>query len=258
MTAPLSDKLPDAASEKAGAAKDAAATTAATAKDEASGVAQQAAAAGGQVASTAKDQASQVLGEAASSARDLLGEAKAQGSTQAVAQKDRAVGSLRTLADELQSMVDGGGAQGGVAGELARQASSRAHDIAGWIESREPGELLEEAKDYARRKPGTFLIGAAIAGVLAGRLTRGTVAAAHQESSTTTPGRHSAEVVPVGTTDVVPATGVLPTTSADYAPDTYAAAGTGTGYPTNGLADPTLESLDVRTEATGIGYGGTR
>ncbi len=74
-------------------------------------------------------------------------------------------------------MVDGTstGQQSGMASDLARQTSDKAQDLAGWLESREPGDLIEELRSLARRKPGTFLLGAAVAGVLAGRVTRSAV-----------------------------------------------------------------------------------
>ena len=131
----------------------------------------------GNVASTASEQAKNVAGEAKYQARNLVNETQSQVREQAGAQKDKAAGGLRSLADELRSMVDGTstGQQSGMASDLARQASDKAQDLAGWLESREPGDLLEELRGLARRKPGTFLLGAAVAGVLAGRVTRSAV-----------------------------------------------------------------------------------
>jgi hypothetical protein len=54
-------------------------------------------------------------------------------------------------------------------------------NFAGKLQNREPAELLEEIRSFARRKPGMFLFGAAAAGILAGRLTSG-VKAAHSDS----------------------------------------------------------------------------
>ena len=65
------------------------------------------------------------------------------------------------------------GGQSGVATEFARQAADRMHGAASWLEQREPGDLLDEVRNFARRRPGAFLIGAAVAGLAAGRLTRG-------------------------------------------------------------------------------------
>ena len=130
----------------------------------------------GQVAGTAKDQAREVATEATDRARDLAGEAREQVRQQTDQQRDRLAGTLHQLGDELRSMADQG--QGpGIATELARQAGDRVHGIAGYVEQHQPGDVLDEIRDFARRRPGTFVLGALAAGVLAGRLTRGVKAA---------------------------------------------------------------------------------
>ncbi|TPV47453.1 hypothetical protein FJ661_20660, partial [Pseudarthrobacter phenanthrenivorans] len=68
--------------------------------------------------------------------------------------------------------------QQGVASDLIRQAASSTETVASWLENKQPGDLLGEVQRFARNKPGTFLLLAAGAGVLAGRLTRGLTAGA--------------------------------------------------------------------------------
>jgi hypothetical protein len=63
-----------------------------------------------------------------------------------------------------------------MAAELTRQAASRLHGAASWLDSREPADLLEEVRSFARRRPGAFLLAAAATGLAAGRLTRGLAA----------------------------------------------------------------------------------
>jgi hypothetical protein len=147
-------------------------STTEVAREQASQVGQTVSAAGGQVAQTTKEQAQNVVGEAKRQARDLVGEARTQVSSQAGGQKDRAVQGLHALGDELDRMTEQGG-QSGVATEVARQVSTRVHDVARYLENREPEDLLDEVRAYARRRPVVFLTGAALAGVVAGRLTRG-------------------------------------------------------------------------------------
>src|SRR3954470_15052509 len=120
---------PGQVAQAASVAKESAAGVGTTAKDAGGQVASTAKDAGGQVATTAVEQGKQVAAEAKAQARDLLGEARGQASAQTVAQKDKAVTGIRSLADELGSMVDAGG-QNGTASELARQASTKAHEIA--------------------------------------------------------------------------------------------------------------------------------
>ncbi|MEH1014791.1 hypothetical protein V6U90_16975 [Micromonospora sp. CPCC 206060] len=116
-------------------------------------------------------QGREVTAETRRQARKLVEETSAQARLQAEQQQRRAADGLRTLGTQLRSMADGGD-QEGVAAELVRRGADVAQQAAGWLENREPGELLDEVRDYGRRHPGTFLAGAAIAGLLAGRLGR--------------------------------------------------------------------------------------
>lgn len=153
------------------------------AKDEARGVAQDAMQSGKQTADTAKQQAGQVAGEARDQARMLLDQTRDQLTEQGSVQQQRAAGGLRSLADELSGMTSGAAAQQGIATDLARQASDRARAAADWLEGREPAEILGEVRRFARRRPGTFLLGAAAAGFLGGRLTRGIVEETRDDSA---------------------------------------------------------------------------
>jgi hypothetical protein len=146
-------------------------STAEVAREQAVGVGKEAAGAGGDVARTAKEQGRDVVAEATRQTRDLAGETREQLRQQSVAQRDRAAGSLRTLGDELRQMADQGG-QDGPATELAHQAADRVGSVARYLEQHEPGELVEQVRAYARRRPGTFLVGAVVAGALAGRLVK--------------------------------------------------------------------------------------
>ena len=142
------------------------------ARDEAADVGQHARQAGGEVAQTATDQARQVAAETGRQVRDLLGEAQGQARDQASAQQQKAAVQLHSVADELGQMAANGG-QTGMASEFARQAADRLHSAASWLEKREPADLLNETRNFARRRPGAFLVGAAVAGLVAGRVTRG-------------------------------------------------------------------------------------
>jgi cell division septum initiation protein DivIVA len=134
-------------------------------------------------AETAKEEASKVTDEARRQVRDLTGQTRDELTSQARQQKDRAVGGLRALSEELQSM-SGSSEQSGMAGDLAQEAARRTGDFAGWLDSREPGELIDEVRTFARQRPGLFLALAAGAGVLAGRLTRGMTQAESPQDAT--------------------------------------------------------------------------
>jgi hypothetical protein len=152
------------------------------AKEQAAAVRHGAADAGQHVADVAKDQAQSVVAEAGSQTADLLRQARSELTDQANAQQQRVARGLHALGDELQSMAQRS-EQPGVATDLARQASSKTHDIASWLDSREPGQLVQELRAFARQRPGTFLLAAAGAGLLAGRLTRGVKDASSTDGS---------------------------------------------------------------------------
>ena len=151
------------------------------ARDEATDVGRTAADAGRQVAGTAAEQAANVAQEVKTQARDLLGEARGQAQGQARAGQQKAADGIRALSQELREMADGS-QQSGTVSEIARQAAYRADDLAEWLGRREPGDLVNEVRSFARRRPGAFLLGAALAGVVVGRLTRGAVDSARADS----------------------------------------------------------------------------
>ncbi len=155
------------------------------AKQEASNVAQSATGAAQQVASTTKEQASNVASDVKNQAKQLAGQTRQELSQQASSTKDRAVSGLRSLSQELRGMTERS-EESGPATQLAQQAAKVTDQITDFVEQREPGQLLDEVRDYARRRPGAFLLGAALAGVLVGRLTRGVVSSASSSDEGTT------------------------------------------------------------------------
>ncbi len=157
-------------------------STSDTAKQQVGQVAQDAKESGKHVAGTAVDEGKQVLAEGRNQVKDLAAEARQQVDEQSRTQKDKAIAGLRDLAVELGAIGSGTGGQSGLATDLAQQAAPRIHDVAGWLESRNPGELIDELRGVARRHPGTFLLGALAAGVIAGRLTRGAVDASRSDA----------------------------------------------------------------------------
>lgn len=135
-------------------------------------VAQSAKESGAEVAQSAAEQAKSVTADAGNELRDLVHQARHQLREQAGGQQQKVVEGLRSLVGELRGMADNS-EQSGPATQMVRQASQVVGQTADWLEQREPGDLIDEVRRLGRRKPGAFLAGAALAGVLAGRMTRG-------------------------------------------------------------------------------------
>jgi hypothetical protein len=167
--------------------------TADVAKDQANQLGQSAADAGQHVTDIAKDQAAVVASETGRQAKDLLRQAEAELADQAGAQQQKVASGLRSIGDELTSMSDHDGDKG-VATDLAKQAADKAHDIAGWLDDREPGQLLSEVRSFARERPVAFLAIALGAGLVTARLGRGVAGANSDDESASTPASGSRDV----------------------------------------------------------------
>lgn len=204
------------------------------AKEQAAAVGQGAAEAGQQVVATAKDEAHHVAAETTNQAKDLLHQTRSELTDQAGAQQQRLAAGLRALGDELESMTRHS-EQPGAATNLAKQAASKSRDVASWLEAREPGHVVRDVQDFARQRPGVFLLLAAGAGVVAGRLGRG-IKDAGTDDSTATP--LQPEPAPIVDTPAVPPSGSVP--------DTYGPSGLtddrALGENAFGLADDAYET----------------
>ncbi|MEH0981913.1 hypothetical protein [Micromonospora sp. CPCC 205556] len=132
---------------------------------------QEAAHAGGRIAHEGVEQGRHVASEARQQAYNLVGKTSAQARSQAQQQQKRAADSLRALGTELRSMAEGDG-QRGPGALVVRRGADAVDQAASWLDARQPGDLVREAREYASRHPAAFLAGATIAGLLAGRLTR--------------------------------------------------------------------------------------
>jgi hypothetical protein len=217
-------------------------------------VGQTAAQAGSQVASTAADQAKEVVHETQRQASDLLHQGRSQLREQAVGQQQKAAQGLSSLASQLRGMADGsGGGAPGPARDLIQQASGKLEEFGSFLQNREPADLLDEVRAYARRRPGTFLLGAAIAGVVAGRLTSGVKSAHTGSGALLSSGRNGSG----RRTDSAYGSGnyVDPSpTYSGYETSGYATTGAGTtGYESTGYETPGYAAPGYGT----AGYGET-
>jgi hypothetical protein len=147
-----------------------------TAKSEAANVKGTAADAASGVKEVAKGEAAHVAEEARYQTRNLVDQTRSELRGQARNQQSNLASKLNGWASELGSMASKSDESGPMT-DLAGEASRRLGEFSHWLDNREPADLLDEVRRFARRRPGAFLFLAAAAGVVAGRLTRGAVAA---------------------------------------------------------------------------------
>lgn len=168
------------------------------------------------VAGVAGDEAGHVAHEAKRAARGFLDETRTQMTEQASTQQRRAAEALRSAGDELSEMASASPADGMATG-LVRGLGRQSRDVASWLEQREPADLVQEVRGFARRHTGVFIVAAVGLGIVAGRLTRALMA----ERDGGADGRVTAArpATPVGASS---GTGASPST------------GTGAGYGSSG------------------------
>lgn len=206
--------------------------------------------AGKDLAREAQGRAGDLAHEAQERARTLMDQARSEVTEQASSTQQRLAGSLRSIGAELSQMGDAS-PDPGYATDLVRQGSHMASRLAGWFEDREPGDVVRDVQDYARRRPGMFLAIAAGAGMLAGRLMRG-VKDASDRPSTGSRGMTGAGTYQPVTPAAAGSTtsGAYGATSSDPLGSAAAAGlGTSTGSPTSGVT-----GVPHRTTEGGAGY----
>jgi len=139
-------------------------------------------AAAGEVASTAKEQARSLAGEARSETEHVVYDVQGRLRDEAESQTRKASGNLRQWSQDLESMAKHADSESPV-GEVVRQVAEGGHGAADFLEERGVDGLLDEARDFARRKPVAFLVGAAVAGFALGRVLKVSSSVSGQDGS---------------------------------------------------------------------------
>lgn len=229
--------------------------TAETAKSEASEVAGSAKAEAGHVVETAKSEAASVAGEAKTQVKDLYAQTQRELRDQAATQQQRVAEGLRSVGDELGAMAQRSETPG-VATDIVSQVSTRLEGVASWIADRDPGSLLDEVKSYARRKPGTFIAVAALAGLAAGRLTRALAEQTADEKSSAPqqPQSQGAVAQPQGTVTGTTSTGTIAAENVTTVPPVIGGATPGAGVP---AGTPVYDQIRAAGDGPGDGGGST-
>jgi hypothetical protein len=134
------------------------------------GEAQQQAAA---VAGTAKQETAKVVDDAKHHVQDLTQDAKHQLHQQARTQTEQLGGAVGTLGDRVQALADGRPEEAGPIGDYASSIAEQVQHLASEVDRLGFDGVIDEVQRFARRRPGAFLAGAAVAGFAAARLARG-------------------------------------------------------------------------------------
>lgn len=148
------------------------ASTTDTAKEQAANLKDKATDAGGHLLGEAKSEAAAVTQEARRQLGDLWSQARTEVAQQTGTQQSRLAGGLTSVGGQLTQMAAAPSEQN-LATDIAREIGDRVTSIGRWLDEHGPDEALDEVRSFARRRPGTFLVLAAGAGVVLGRLTRG-------------------------------------------------------------------------------------
>ena len=132
-----------------------------------------------EVGATAKEQADRVKGEIVEQGRTLAEQARDQLQSQAYSQSRQLADGLARLGDEVRALTEGRPEDADTivpyvsnAADAVYDAADRLYSLAEDIDERGLGSVLEEVQAFARRRPGAFLVGAAVAGLGVGRAVR--------------------------------------------------------------------------------------
>lgn len=142
-----------------------------TGTGESSSTKDEAKAQAGNLAGSARDEAATVADEAKAQARNVMDDARTMVDQQSRTQRDRLVETARSFSGDLEQMAQSG--PDGMAGDITRQVADKVRSLSEQLDGREPADILEDVRRFARRRPGMFLLTALGAGVVVGRMARG-------------------------------------------------------------------------------------
>ncbi len=168
------------ASQVASTAADQAADVASTVSQKGRQLAGSAVDATRDVTGTVQEQISVVKGEVTEQGRSLAEEAKSQVERHAHAQSQRLADTLLNIGSEVQALAEGrvDDAENlkpylSSAADAVYNAADRVYDLSSDIDNNHGiAGVLEDLQSFARRRPGAFLLGAAVAGFGIGRAVR--------------------------------------------------------------------------------------
>jgi len=124
------------------------------------------------VMGAAREQAAELADEMKTQTRQLLDESKTHFRSQAQIQTDQLASVLRTVSEQVKALAEGRPEDAGAVGDYAREVSHSVSRVASRMDERGFDGVLHDVQRFARRRPGTFLLAAAVAGFGVTRLVK--------------------------------------------------------------------------------------
>jgi hypothetical protein len=126
----------------------------------------------GEVVAAAREHAGDVAGSAVEQGKHLVDEARETFAEQARTRTAELSRSVRRLGDGMKALADGRPEEAGPAADYAREAAARTRELAQRLERRGYDGIADDVAQFARRRPGTFLLSAGLLGFAVGRVLR--------------------------------------------------------------------------------------
>lgn len=114
-----------------------------------------------------------VLDQAKHAAQTLMGQTREEIGSQLLSRKDEVVDRAQTVAGVIREAGEKlGEDEGGLLTDYASQAADQVERLSSYVRSRNIGELIQDAHDFARKEPAMFLGGSFALGLFAARFLK--------------------------------------------------------------------------------------
>jgi len=127
----------------------------------------------GAAAQTVKEQATQVMDEVRTQTSTVAHQVRERVAEEARTQNDRLADGLRTMAGELQQMA--ADRPDTPARAVVERIAESGQQAAEYLSKHGPDGVLAEVQEFARRRPGAFVVTALVSGFVVGRLGKAVV-----------------------------------------------------------------------------------
>ena len=144
-----------------------------------------------EVVQTAKEHTRELGDEIVRQTRDVTGQVRERLSGEAESQNERLATTLRHLSEELEMMHKNAPGDS-MAAAMVQRLSEGSRQAADYLREHGAEGVLNEVQEYARRKPGTFLLTSVLAGFVVGRIGKGLLTNGTTNGSGTSPGERQA------------------------------------------------------------------